>query len=219
MTRTEPTEPIGFTGFGTHLVDFFDDLAANNERDWFKANKQRYDTQVAGPLRDLATLLELDFGAVKVYRPYRDIRFSTDKRPIQEHASLSASDDRGYGYYLQVDADGLLLAGGLYQPPRERLERFRAMLDDPGQADRVRHRLDEACRAGFRLSDEGKLKAAPRGYSRDHPEIDLLRHTQLALATSYPPAQWLSEPACYEKVRDGWANLRSWSDWLGSHGI
>ena len=111
--------------------------------------------------RSLVATLEPGFGAIKVYRPYRDIRFSPDKRPIQEHAALSATDGRGYGYHLQVSAAGLLLGGGLYQPPRERLERFGVMLDDPVSAGRVRRRLGEAERPGFELSDDGKLKAAP----------------------------------------------------------
>lgn len=219
MTRLRHEEPASFGGFGPHLVDFFDQLADHNDRAWFKSHKQQYDTQVAGPLRSLAATLEPEFGAIKVYRPYRDIRFSPDKRPIQEHAALSATDGRAYGYYLQVSAAGLLLGGGLYQPPRERLERFRAMLDDPVSAGEVRRRLGEAERAGFELSDDGKLKAAPRGFSRDHPEIGLLRHTQLALVATYEPAAWLSGAACYDRIRDGWANLRAWNEWLAGHNI
>ena len=219
MSRHESGKPVAFGGFGPDLVDFFDQLADHNDRAWFKLHKQQYETQVAEPLRSLAAALEPEFGAIKVYRPYRDIRFSPDKRPIQEHAALSATDDRGYGYYLQVSAGGLLLAGGLYQPPRERLEQFRTMLDDPASADEVRRRLGAAERSGFELSDDGKLKAAPRGFSRDHPQIGLLRHTQLALVATYEPAAWLAEAACYDRVRDGWAHLGAWNDWLAGHGI
>ena len=158
-----------FDGFGSGLVAFFDQLSANNSREWFKRHKDEYDNEIAGPLQSLGEALEPEFGAIKIYRPYRDLRFSADKRPIQEHASLSASDARGFGYYLQVSADGLVVAGGLYQPDRDRLNRFRTMLDSKPAATKVKRQLTAAQRHDLKLSDAGKLKSAPRGLQQGPP--------------------------------------------------
>lgn len=216
-TAADPGMPFG--GFGSDWLDFFDRLGDNNTREWFKSHKDEYETQIAGPLRGLAELLEPEFGPVKIYRPYRDVRFSADKRPIQEQASLSAGDERGYGYYLQLSAEGLMVAGGLYQPARARLETFRTLLDSEATAAEVWRQLATAAGDGLALFEDGMLKSAPRGFRRDHPQIDLLRYTRLALTRHYGPARWMAQASCFDRVRDDWLRIKVWIDWLADHDI
>jgi uncharacterized protein (TIGR02453 family) len=220
VTDQRNGKPVtAFDGFGSGMTAFFEQLSANNSREWFKRHKDEYDNEIAGPLQSLGDALEPEFGSIKIYRPYRDLRFSADKRPIQEHASLSASDARGYGYYLQVSADGLVVAGGLYQPDRDRLNRFRTMLDSKPEATKIKRQLTAAKRHDLELSDTGKLKSAPKDFSKDHPEIHLLRYTQLALTKTYEPAPWIAQAICHDHVREDWLHVKTWIDFLANQGI
>ena len=77
-----------FSGLDPDAVEFFRELRADNTKEWWTANKDRYERSVRGPFEALATALEPEFGAVKIFRPYRDVRFSADKSPYK--ASRSA---------------------------------------------------------------------------------------------------------------------------------
>src|SRR3954469_1653644 len=126
-----PTTATTFEGFGERALDFYEGLAADNSRTYWKAHEDVYREHVAEPLKALAAELAPEFGEPKVFRPHRDLRFAADKRPYQEHASFAVSRDAGGGLYVALSADGLLLAGGYYQPARDQIERFRQLQDDP----------------------------------------------------------------------------------------
>lgn len=204
-----------FTGFGSDLVELFSELEAHNDRGWWQANKGRYAEVVGEPMRALAADLEPRFGAVKLFRPHRDVRFSPDKRPLQEHAALAAAPD-GPVLYLQVSADGLLLAGGWYQPARAALEAWRALLDDPRAVAGLRRHLAGLAGDGFALA-EPSLVRAPRGVRTDHPAIDLLRVTQLTVGRTDEPGPWLATRACLDRVVAGWEVCMRWNRWLATH--
>src|SRR4051794_41922016 len=86
-----------FEGFGDRALDFYEGLAADNSRTYWKAHEDVYREHVAEPLQALATELTPEFGEPKIFRPHRDLRFSADKRPYTEHASLGVSHDDGGG--------------------------------------------------------------------------------------------------------------------------
>jgi len=139
---------VGFAGFGAGLVGLYDGLAADNSRAYWLAHKEVYERDVAAPLRALADALEPDFGEAKLFRPHRDVRFSPDKRPYQEHASLAVLG-AGAGLYVQISPDGLMLAGGAWRPARDQLDRFRRAVDDEvvaAELDRTLARLARAAR-------------------------------------------------------------------------
>src|SRR4051794_32035587 len=91
------TSAPSFDGFGDRVLDFFEGLTADNSRTYWKAHEDVYREHVAKPLAALAAELAPEFGEPKIFRPYRDVRFSPDKRPYQEHASLSVGRDDGGG--------------------------------------------------------------------------------------------------------------------------
>lgn len=162
--------PGAFTGFGPDLSAFYEGLAADNSRAYFQAHRSTYDDQVRGPLEALAADLEEEFGAAKVFRPQRDVRFSADKRPYADHASLAVSGPGGTALYLSVNADQLLLAGGMYTAAPDQLARFRRAVDAGPAAvelDRIVAAAEE--RAGLLLSDGDPVKTAPRGWARTTP--------------------------------------------------
>jgi uncharacterized protein (TIGR02453 family) len=213
MTAAD-TEIGAFEGFGERALDFYEGLAADNSRTYWQAQQEIYREHVAGPLRALAAELAPEFGEAKIFRPHRDLRFSADKRPYQEHASMSVGRGGGGGLYLALSQDGLLIAGGYYQPARDQLERFRWLQDDPDVTADLDVTLAAICERGYRLGEEGMLRSAPRGWPRDHPRIDMLRRTSLTVWTRHEPAEWLHTPECLHVVRAGWRVVDAWNAWL-----
>jgi uncharacterized protein (TIGR02453 family) len=209
-TTSAPT----FEGFGDRALDFYEGLTADNSRTYWKANEDVYREHVAGPLAALAAELAPEFGEPKIFRPHRDLRFSADKRPYQEHAGLGAERDDGGGLYLSLSAEGLLLAGGYWQPARDQLERFRRLQDDPDAVADLDVELGALAERGYLLGEDGQLRSAPRGWRRDHPRIDLLRRTRLAVHRRLEPGDWLHTPQCLDVVREGWRVVDTWNAWL-----
>jgi len=208
---------MSFSGFPPDLVEFYVGLEADNSRAYWQAHKTVYETAVRAPLEALAAELEDEFGAAHIYRPYRDIRFSADKRPYKENAAMSVSDNAGGGYYLSVSADGLFLGGGYWRPSRDQLQRWREAVDDAHTADKLERLLDRLGKAGYPLQTEEALKTVPRGFPRDHPRADLLRRTSLTVGRHHEPGQWMHEPALLDRVREGWRQVRRWGEWLTEH--
>jgi uncharacterized protein (TIGR02453 family) len=209
-----PMTAAVFDGFGERALDFYEGLAADNSRTYWQAHQEIYREHVAEPLRALAAELSVEFGEPKIFRPYRDLRFSADKRPYQEHASMSVGRDDGGGLYLSLSPDGLMLAGGYYQPARDQLERFRRLQDDPDVVADLDAELAALAERGYPLHEHDALKGAPRGWPRDHPRIDLLRRTRLVVGARHEPGEWLHTPKCLDVVREGWRVVDTWNAWL-----
>ena len=98
-----------FTGFGDGAVEFYDGLAADNSKAYWTDQSEVYETHVRAPMQALLAELEAEFGTGKIFRPYRDVRFSQDKTPYKTHCGAIAGS-----YYVQVGPDGLLAAAGYY---------------------------------------------------------------------------------------------------------
>ncbi|SEQ80112.1 TIGR02453 family protein [Microlunatus flavus] len=206
-----------FTGFGPDLVDFFEGLAADNSRTYWQAHRQAYEAGVRAPLEALAADLAPRFGEVKVFRPHRDVRFSADKRPYSEHASLAVAAEGGTALYLQISADELLLAAGLYAPTPDQLRRFRRAVDAGLPAVELDAVVVEAERGGLHLADGDPVKTAPRGYRRDHPRIDLLRRRSLTVGRSWEPSGWWSTSRLRDVVVETWTAALPLNDWCARH--
>lgn len=208
------TTPNTFEGFGPDLVEFYDGLAADNSKAYWDAHRSVYDEQVAGPAKALATALKAEFGPVKVFRPHRDVRFSKDKTPYKTNVSIAGGRDGAGTYYLSVSPDGVDLAGGLYQPSKDQLHRFRQLQDDERRASEMDALLVELEGEGFSMMEEDSLKTAPRGWGKDHPRVDVLRRKHLAIGQDREPGPWLESPACLEQVAVAWRSVGRWNAWL-----
>lgn len=206
-----------FTGFGPDLVTFYEGLAADNSRSWWQAHKDVYDTQVRAPLEALADDLAPRFGEPKIFRPHRDVRFSADKRPYNEHASIAVIASAGTALYLQISAEELLVAAGLYSPSAPQLARYRRAVDAGVPAVELDRIVTEAGRQGLHLSDGAPLKTAPRGFSRDHPRLDLLRRRSLTLGRTWEPAAWWSTTQLRDTAADAWTAAAPLNNWCARH--
>jgi len=206
--------PSEFGGFGADFVEFYEGLAADNSREYWAAHRDTYQRSVQQPLRALVDALSAEFGDIKTFRPNRDLRFSPDKRPYTEHASMVAETAGGSGLYFQIGPDGLLLAGGWYQPAPDSLDRWRHAMDDDAVVAGLHSTLQALAAAGFALDAGDPVVTAPRGWRRDHRHIDLIRRRSLTVSRTDEPGPWWSTPQCLDRVRDGWTACRSWSQWL-----
>lgn len=168
------------------------------------------------PAEALAGELEPEFGGLKIFRPHRDVRFSADKRPYKEHLGLVSSRMNEPALYFQLSAEGVMVGGGLYQPDRDRLARFRALLDDPASAEDVLHAVEETKRAGFELLVEGALATAPRGFSVEHPHIELLRLKHLAIGKRLDRRDVPTDSTLIEIVSEAWSVVERWNQWLST---
>ncbi|GJF06552.1 hypothetical protein PSD17_54990 [Pseudonocardia sp. D17] len=104
-------EGMTFEGFGEGAVEFYDGLLADNSKAYWTDQRAVYESDVREPMLALLAALEPEFGGPgKVFRPYRDVRFSADKTPYKTHCG-------GYTppYYVQLSADGLMVAAGYYR--------------------------------------------------------------------------------------------------------
>jgi uncharacterized protein (TIGR02453 family) len=210
---------MAFSGFGTGMTQFFDELAADNTRTWWLANKARYEAEVREPLELLLADLADEFGEAKVFRPNRDTRFSADKSPYKTQAAAAIGVTGGHAssLYVQVSADGLMLGGGCYHPARDQLVRLREAIaaDGPGASfDKAVSAIEAA---GGVVDARERLKTAPRGYRPDHPRIEYLRMKGLIGVVDHPPARWLHTAKAKDRVVAAWRALAPLNAWLESH--
>lgn len=206
-----------FTGVDPDAFAFYAELHDHNTKEWWTANKPRYDERVRGPMEALAEELEPEFGTVGIFRPYRDVRFSADKRPYKDHLGMVTKTADGIAHYLQLGADGILVGGGVYQPQPDQLARFRAIVDDDRRAAGLERVLAGLASAGFTPMTDDVVATAPRGFSTDHPRIGLLRLKNLAVGHREDPAPWMHEPTAVDEFRDLWRQVSAWTDWLRDH--
>lgn len=118
----------GFRGFPPGALEFLQQLEANNEREWFKANRARYDELLVAPARALGEELEAaGFGRPHLFRPWNDTRFTRTPPtpPIKEQLGLAVGYEGAGGFYVELSLDGLFVAAGLHNPAADQLARLR----------------------------------------------------------------------------------------------
>jgi uncharacterized protein (DUF2461 family) len=108
-----------------------------------------------------------------------------------------------------------MVAGGYYVPARDQLDRWRRLQDDPTLARELDATLDGLAADGYRLGDGDPVRTAPRGWSRDHPRITMIRRRRLEVHVRHEPGEWLHTRECLDVVRRGFDMLQRWNSWLG----
>ncbi|MEV7663103.1 DUF2461 domain-containing protein [Paenarthrobacter sp. NPDC089316] len=208
MTTFEGIHPAAFR--------FYEDLEENNNREWWLEHKTTYDAEVREPLTALLAELEPRFGPAKIFRPNRDIRFSQDKSPYKTAQGAFAATQEGVGYYVQISADGLLIGGGYHSHTPAQLARYRAAVDAPESGLELQKIIDAVAEAGFAVEGE-KLKTVPRGFDKDHPRAELLKHKSLSAGVEVGEPEWLSTAAAKEEIASRWEVLRPLVEWVSEH--
>lgn len=205
----------GFSGFPLAGLDFYEDLEADNSKAFWNARKEEYETSVKAPMLALTTELEPAFGAAKIFRPYRDVRFAKDKTPYKNHQGAYVSVAPSTGWYVQIGAAGLYVAGGFYGGSSEQVAQLRSTIDHEVRGPELEKILAKLVRAGYTIGGE-QLKTKPKGYDADHPRIGLLRHKALICHREFGAPPWLDKPRAAKEIRTAWETMRPLVDWLGA---
>lgn len=205
-----------FDGIPAAAAEFYGELEQNNTKDWWHAHSDVYAVSVKAPLAALLERLEPRFGPGKIFRPNRDIRLSQDKSPYKTAQGAFASYQEGVGYYLQLSADGLLVGGGYHSHSPAQLARYRNAVDAAGTGEQLQHIVDATAQAGFTVEGE-KLKTLPRGFPKDHPRAELLKHKSLSASMALGQPPWLSSSAAEFEIARLWDQLRPLVAWIGRH--
>jgi uncharacterized protein (TIGR02453 family) len=195
-------------------LEFLRELEANNDRDWFRAHRARYDAFLLEPALALAEKLR-HLGEPRTFRPYNDTRFRP-RPPLKEHLGVAIGYGGAGGYYFELSLDGLILAAGLYRPAPDQLERYRAAIDHDGRAEQFEQAVAAATAGGLAPADP-TLKRAPRGYPANHPRIGRLRMKELIARRRHPLEPWLHGPACDKRVQRELESAQPLVHWLAEN--
>ena len=172
-------------------LQFLEDLKANNNRDWFLANKKRYDAYKADYHKLISDLLEvmkpldasLELLEVKhcTFRINRDIRFSKDKSPYKTHMGIwlpcGSRSSESSGYYLQIDKENSFVGGGMYCPMPEQLQKIRKEINffHEDLVSIINEKSFKSTYGNLSRDENSTLKNPPRGYDKEHPAIEFLK--------------------------------------------
>ncbi|MBY6679033.1 MULTISPECIES: DUF2461 domain-containing protein [unclassified Rhodococcus (in: high G+C Gram-positive bacteria)] len=201
-----------FTGIPEAALDFYEDLEVDNSKTWWAEHKHVYDESVRAPMTALTEVLAEEFGTAKLFRPHRDVRFSKDKVPYKTHQGAYVQVAPSTGWYVQVDASGLMVAGGFYASTSDSIAQFRAVVDDEVRGSELARIVADLESRGYDRGGD-RLKTSPRGYDADHPRIDLLRHKSLTAGRSFGCPPWLDTAECADHIRGAWRDLTPLLEW------
>jgi uncharacterized protein (TIGR02453 family) len=184
-----------FKGWPVEAVEFYEGLEADNSKTYWQGHKAEYEQLVKAPMEELLAELEADFGAGRVFRPYRDTRFSKDKTPYKLSCAAHLP-----GGYVSFSADGLFVGSGLYMPDPAQLARFRAAVADDRSGPELASIVATLRKHAYEVGAHDVLKTAPKGYAQDHPRIELLRNKGLVMSKSWPVGPWLGTKRAKDRV-------------------
>ena len=203
---------MGFTGWPVEAVEFYEGLEAENTKTYWQEHKPVYEECVKAPMEELLAELSDEFGPGRVFRPYRDVRFSKDKTPYKLTCAAHLP-----GGYVSFSADGLFVGSGLYRPEPDQLQRFRAAVDDQRSGSELEAIVAGLTRDGYDIAAHDVLKTAPRGYPKDHPRIELLKRKGIVMSKSWPVGAWLGTSKAKERVIACLQAARPLNGWIERH--
>lgn len=205
------------------LFQFLKDLEKNNNREWFNEHKPTYKKQhenVKQFFSDVQGELSKNdsIEAHKIYRIYRDVRFSKDKSPYKKHFSGYFSREKPLlrgGYYLHIEpGNNTIVGGGFFAPNADDLKRIREEFSyDPSEFRAIINAPKFIETFGELHGDE--LKSAPRGFDKNDPAIDLLRKKQFIAFKKFSDKE-VSSPKFIEEVINVYTNIRPFFDYMSN---
>lgn len=217
-----------FQGFPKDTVPFLRDLTAHNDKEWFDANRDRYEGAFLDPAKAFVTAMAPKIEAISatahaepavnktIMRINRDTRFSKDKTPYKNHLDLMFWDGEGRsrecaGFFLRIDPEKLHLGAGKHGFSSEELELWRSAVQSK-KGEELQRIIDDLAAKGWEIGG-AHYKSVPRGLPKDHPRADLLKFNALHAFTNEKHPKELTKPAivdfCAERFRTG-APLLFW---------
>ncbi len=203
-------------------LDFLKKLAKNNNREWFTANKETFKAHEADVKAFYNSVMQRlnqhdQIEKLKIFRIYRDVRFSKDKTPYKAHFAGSFSRmglERRGGYYLRIKPGETFMAAGFWDPNKEDLMRIRKELELDASEFRAILEDSEFKKVWGMLQGDA-LKTAPKGFDKEHKDIDLIRHKQFIFTKIFTDKEVLSKDFI-DQVDHSFQAIRPYFDLMSS---
>lgn len=199
---------------------FLKELKKNNTREWFAEHKNEFKSHEAVVKEFYQSVMEKlkihdDIEKIKMFRIYRDVRFSKDKTPYKPHFAGSFSRAgarlRG-GYYLRIKPNETFVATGFWDPNKEDLLRIRKEFEL--DASTIRSVIDKKSFKEVWGEMQGDaVKTAPKGFDKNHPDIDLIKRKQFIFVRNFTDKEVLS-PNFIKAVDDSFKAIRPYFDMM-----
>ena len=206
----------------SEVLKFLNDLNSNNNRDWFNTNKKRYEDSLEQIKSFTTELVELmnshdKIENYRIFRMYRDIRFSKNKTPYKNNFGISLVREKPWlrgGYYLHIKPSDSFSAVGFWQPDKNDLFRIRKEIEIDGKEfnDMISSKLIIK-NWGNLVGDS--LKTNPRGFSKDHEYISILRKKSFLFKKSYSNKEVISKDFL-SRLNEDFLDLRSFLDYMSN---
>ena len=208
------------------VLQFLNDLAANNNREWFEAHKNRYlecrdkvlfATEVLmNEIRKFDQNLPVTDAKDCLFRIYRDVRFSEDKKPYKTHfGAFIAKGGRKSeypGYYFHIQPGESFMGGGLYMPAPPILKALREHIAVHGnELEKIMN--DDNFKSSLPEVYNDRIKTAPKGYPVNHPYIELLRYRSFAF-TAHVSDKSLIDGTFFSQAVDAYRNLHKANEFM-----
>ena len=226
--------PERFAGFADREGRFFRALARHQSRTWFEQHRHEYEQGWLGPMKALLAEIRERIDPLfprhpvadpKVFRIYRDVRFSKDKSPYKTHiggyVGIQGSGDGPSGVaalYVHLGAEEVFVAAGQYMMDGPQLARYRAAVLDGRRGADVATIVRKLARAGFAAGSHDALQRVPRGVDPDHPRADLLKRKGLIVTFPDPPASLLVSPKLVDWLVGNVRRVVPLVEWLAAVG-
>ncbi|MFA9392612.1 MAG: DUF2461 domain-containing protein [Prolixibacteraceae bacterium] len=210
------------------IYDFLLNLEKNNNREWFDENRETYQktkqqflhiTEILiNEIRSFDSTMPFQDPKKCVFRIFRDVRFSNDKRPYKSNfGTFIARDGRkggSPGYYFHIQPGASFLGGGIYMPEANKLKAIRTEIVEH-TADFLELVEDPDFTSKFNFFSDDKLKTAPKGFSKDFEHIDWLRYKSYAASRSVSDEELFS-PDLIDKIVEDYRNLAPLNQFLNN---
>ncbi|WP_269744737.1 DUF2461 domain-containing protein [Plesiocystis pacifica] len=211
------------------MLEFFAELSMNNDRDWFEANKARYEEQVREPALAFVRAMGPRLAEISghfvasdkkvggsLMRIYRDVRFSKDKTPYKTNLGIQfrhevGKDVHAPGFYVHMDNEGVFLGAGTWRPESSALAQLRAAIaEDDGAWTAARD--DARFREHWRLGGDS-LKRPPRGFDAEHPLIEDIKRKDHIAVCDLSIGDLLG-PGSVDRIAERFATSAPYVGWL-----
>ncbi len=204
------------------LFQFLKDLKANNTREWFNDHKPTFQThqaEVKAFYQEVEDQLSQtdQIEKHKVFRIYRDVRFSKDKTPYKSRFAgyfIRATQELRGGYYLNIEPGNCIVGGGFYGPEPADLKRIRKEFEqDDSEMRSILN--DKKFKATFGELQGEEVKSAPRGFDSEHPAIDLIRKKQFYVIRKFTDKE-VQSPDFINQVMETYQTIRPFFNYMSS---
>ena len=210
------------SGISSKVFQFFSKLAKNNNREWFECRKTEFkalESEVKIFVKEIESALQEHdkIEKAKIFRIYRDVRFSKNKSPYKTHFGMAFHREkpplRG-GYYIHLEPNNSLLGVGVWGPSAADLFRIRKELEvDAAELREIM--ADPTFKSYWGTLQGDEVKTAPKGFNKEHPNIDLIKKKQYTFHHCLSDQQ-VFDPNFSELIDDHFQNIRPYFDYMSS---